>query len=113
MNKYTKWLIILVLIALVILLARGGATLLAAIIAGITALAPIAEILLKNKKDKMSIDEAREILGLEGEINEKIIKEAHMRLIKKNHPDQGGSDYLASKINQARDVLLDYIKTNA
>ncbi len=114
MNKYTKWLIILILIALVILLARGGATLLATIIGAIVALAPILEkVVTEKQKNKMTIDEAKEILGIQGELNEKIIKEAHMKLIKKNHPDQGGSDYLASKINQARDMLLDYIKTHA
>lgn len=56
---------------------------------------------------KMSRDEAWQILGLKpGAPREKII-EAHRRLMLKVHPDRGGSDYLAAKLNQARDTLLD------
>jgi len=54
----------------------------------------------------MTRDEALDVLGLKRGASEKEIREAHKRLIKQNHPDQGGSDYLASKINRAKDVLL-------
>jgi len=55
----------------------------------------------------MSRREAAEILGLdENSASEKVI-ETHRRLMQKLHSDRGGTDYLASLVNQARDVLLE------
>ena len=56
---------------------------------------------------EMTRSEAYAILGLdEGATREQIIA-AHGRLIQRLHPDRGGSTFLAAKINQARDLLLD------
>lgn len=54
----------------------------------------------------VTVEEAYAILGLAPGADAEAIKEAHRRLMIKLHPDHGGSDYLATKINRARDVLL-------
>jgi DnaJ domain len=60
----------------------------------------------RSTSGDMSVDEAYAILGLSAGADAEAIKEAHRRLMVKLHPDHGGSDYLATKINRARDVLL-------
>lgn len=60
----------------------------------------------RSASGKMSREEAREVLGLQPSASDKDIVAAHRRLMQRFHPDRGGSDYLAAKINQAKDVLL-------
>lgn len=114
------------IIAVVVAIAAGVVLILTgrlyALIIGATALAPLTPFLIRFLKSGaeaevgnntqqssssfMSQDEAYRILGLSKGATTVEIKKAHKALVQKIHPDHGGSDYLAQKVNQARDILL-------
>jgi hypothetical protein len=56
--------------------------------------------------EAMDEETALDILGLEPGATNEAVRAAHRRLMARLHPDHGGSDWLASRINQARDHLL-------
>ena len=76
---------------------RGGAELLESSQSGESA---------RGGSTKMTREEALEILDLQEGAGTDDIRGAHHRLMLKLHPDQGGSTFLASQINQAKDLLL-------
>ncbi|MFN3700146.1 MAG: DnaJ domain-containing protein [Alphaproteobacteria bacterium] len=93
-----------------------------AAIAIVSAILPFAVAIYSNKAAKaararaqqegeasakpMNRDEALNILGLKDGASAEEIESAYKKLMKKVHPDQEGSDWMAKKLNEARDFLV-------
>ncbi|VAW54732.1 DnaJ domain protein [hydrothermal vent metagenome] len=131
-KKLIFWSIISIVVGILgILAVTGHLNVITAAIAALVALAPRAMQFLKylpfisrlykqqgqsgnneqhsappQRKQAMSAEEAMDILGLKTGYTDENVKLAHRRMMQKNHPDRGGSDYLAAQINTAKDVLL-------
>lgn len=102
-----------VCVALLIMAVTGR---LAAALGIFVVLLPFAAPYLKKFKQEpqntcasmslMTRTEALEVLGIEASASEEEIQAAYKKLIMKVHPDAEGSDWMAAKLNQARDILL-------
>ena len=57
-------------------------------------------------QSEMNRREAALILGVRESAAEEKVKEAHRRIMIANHPDAGGSSFIAAKVNEAKDLLL-------
>ena len=55
---------------------------------------------------EMNRREASQILGVRESAPEEKIKEAHRKIMIANHPDAGGSSFIAAKVNEAKDILM-------
>ncbi len=68
---------------------------------------PKASVNPKTYNHAITTTEAYQILGLTTNATKDEVLQAHRKLMLKNHPDRGGSDYLAAQINQAKTKLLE------
>ncbi len=60
----------------------------------------------KLSSSAMPVEDARKLLGVKPEASLAEIRDAHRRLIARVHPDAGGSEELANRVNVARDTLV-------
>ena len=61
----------------------------------------------------MSVEDAQQILGIDDELSIDNVKKAHRQLMQKLHPDHGGNVFLASQVNNAKDVLMKHLKNKS
>lgn len=117
-KKYIKLFLIIIIISLILFLIRINPNFLS-IIPGLVIFfirwKPVIDFVrkyfsssYKKKKNNnmMSRKEALKILGLPDDATKKEILDSYHSLIKKNHPDLGGSDWITSQLNKAKETLL-------
>ncbi|HYD26065.1 molecular chaperone DnaJ [Brevundimonas sp.] len=106
--RVTATLFSAVLIAGAVLLAARGAWLPAAALAGAGLWLTLAsrQRAARPRTEAMSAAEARSLLGVSADASPQQINAAWKRLMARAHPDQGGTEGLASRLNAARDRLL-------
>lgn len=97
-------------LALMILVAAGGVTAIELwrerAIKSLNDMAPGAGTAPMGRT-ALSVEEAAAILGVLVDASDEDVKTAHKKLISQLHPDKGGTDYLAAKINDARKFMLE------
>ena len=69
-------------------------------------LGPTAQAKARKPADRISVDEARAVLGVDAGASVAEVRAAYTRLMRRAHPDHGGSHGLAAQLNAARDRLL-------
>ena len=106
--RVTATLFSAVLIAGAVLLAVRGSWLTAAALAGAGLWLTVAsrQRLPPPRTEAMTPAEARSLLGVQADATPQQINAAWKRLMARAHPDQGGTEGLASRLNAARDRLL-------
>jgi len=98
------------LITAAIFLLRTAPSLVSSLINLIIVLVPFLQRHTNEQSSKVKIEmtmqEARDVLGVTNDASEEEIKTAYKEQMKKNHPDVGGSKYLAQKIISAKKTLI-------
>ncbi len=118
-RKYIRYFFLIIIFLLILSLVRFFPAVLSAIPGVLLVfyrwqflISLLSKLFLKKNKNYFSNEkvmtkkEALEILGLQQGASKKEIIESYNKLIKKNHPDLGGSDWITKRLNQARDTLL-------
>ena len=67
---------------------------------------------LKSGRNRLSLAEARDVLGLAADADAAAVRAAHRRIVAQVHPDKGGTADLTARVNAARDTLLAALKQN-
>lgn len=65
-----------------------------------------------QESNNMTVDKAKDIFGFKTVDSSEQVTKRHRELMQKNHPDRGGSDYLAAQINEARECLMKHFKNS-